>query len=61
MRARILINEQASEGQYAKSFLVRLARMGAQITAYPESATGEESVDMDTKDGFDFVRNYNGR
>lgn len=61
MRARILINEQASDGNFSKSFLVRLARMGASIMAYPESGTGEEPVDMDTKDGFDFIRNYNGR
>ena len=61
MKARIIINDVISNGNYSKSFLVKLSRMGASIIAYPESGTDEESIDMDTKAGFDFIKNYNGR
>jgi len=59
MIARILINDKATDGNFTKSFLVKLARMGASIMAYPEENDGE--IDMDTEDGFNFIRNYNGR
>lgn len=61
MKARILINDKANDGNFSKSFLVKLARMGASIMAYPESGTDGEPVDMDTDDGFMFIKNYNGR
>ena len=61
MKARILINDKANDGNYSKSFLVKLSRMGASIVAYPESGTNGESIDMDTRDGFDFIRHYNGK
>jgi len=61
MKARILINDKANDGNFPKAFLVRLARMGASIMAYPESGAGGEPVDMDTDDGFNFIRNYNGK
>lgn len=61
MKARILINDKANDGNYSKSFLVKLSRMGASIMAYPESGADGEPVDMDTADGFNFIRHYNGR
>lgn len=61
MKAAILINDTKTCGNYSKSFLIKLARMGASIMAYPESGTNGESIDMDTSEGFDFIRNYNGR
>jgi hypothetical protein len=61
MKARVIINDKANDGNYSRSFLVKLARMGASIMAYPESGSDGEPVDMDTSDGFDFIRNYNGR
>ena len=61
MRARVLINDEASDGNYSKSFLCKLSRMGASIMAYPETGTDGEPVDMDTDDGYQYVRNYNGR
>jgi len=30
--ARIVINNQANDGQYSKSFLLKLAKMGAYVT-----------------------------
>ena len=61
MKAAIIINDKKSCGNYSKSFLIRLARMGASIMAYPESGSDGEPIDMDIADGFDFIRNYNGR
>ena len=61
IKARIIINDRATDGQYTKSFLVKLSRMGASIMAYPESGCDGEPQDMDTNEGFDFIRNYNGR
>lgn len=61
MKARVLINDKATDGNFSKSLLVKLARMGASIMAYPESGADGEPVDMDTRDGFDFIRNYCGR
>lgn len=61
MKARIWINDKANDGNYSKSFLVKLSRMGASITAYPENGTDGEPIDMDTDAGFWFIRNYNGR
>lgn len=61
MKARVLINDKATNGSFSKSFLIRLSRMGASIVAYPESGTDGEPIDMDTEDGFDFIRNYNGK
>lgn len=61
MKARVLINDKATDGNFSRLFLIKLSRMGASIVAYPESGTDGEPVDMDTEDGFDFIRNYNGR
>ena len=61
MKARVIINDKANDGNYSKSFLIKLSRMGASIMAYPESGTDDEPIDMDTNDGFFFIKNYNGR
>jgi len=61
MKARVIINDKANDGNYSKSFLVKLSRMGASIMAYPESGTGGEPVDMDMDEGFLFIKDYNGR
>ena len=61
MKARVIINDKANDGNYSKSFLIKLSRMGASIMAYPESGCNGEPVDMDTDDGFFFIKNYNGR
>lgn len=61
MKARILINDKANDGNFTKSFLVKLSRMGASIMAYPETGSDGEPVDMDTDEGFSFIRNYNGK
>lgn len=61
MKARLWINDKATDGNYSKSFLVKLSRMGASIMAYPESGTDGEPIDMDTGAGYDFICNYNGR
>lgn len=61
MKARVWINDVATNGNFSKSMLVKLSRMGASIVAYPESGTDGEPVDMDTDEGFFFIKNYNGR
>lgn len=60
IKARILINDKANDGQFTKYFLVKMARMGASIMAYPESGCDNEPVDMDTNEGFLFIKNYCG-
>ena len=61
MKARVLINEVATDGNFPKSFLIKLSRMGASIMAYPESGANGEPVDMDTNDGYLFIKHYNGK
>ena len=61
MKARILINETANDGNYSKSFLIKIARMGASIVVYPESGADGDPIDMDTDEGFFFIKNYNGK
>ena len=61
MKARVLINDKATDGNFPKSLLLKLARMGASIMAYPETGTYGEPVDMDTDDGYMFIKHYNGK
>ena len=61
MKARVIINDVISDGEYSKSMLLRLSRMGALITAYPKSGTDGEPIDMESDSGYEFIKNYNGK
>ena len=56
MVARILINEVATDGDFSRSFLLKLSRMGASIIACP--APDYVPIDMDTQDGFNLIKDY---
>ena len=57
--ARVIINGQATDGKFTKSFLLRLYRMGAEITVSVAYDNGTV-LDLENKDDYCFFRNYNG-
>jgi len=52
--ARIIINDSITDGQFTKSFLIKLAKMGAEIMV---SYNGE-TIDMCTNYGFNYIQLY---
>ena len=54
MKARIIINNVATNGTFSKSFLLKLYRMGAEITVFLDG----ETLFMETH--YDYIKNYKG-
>ena len=52
--ASVIINGCRSEGQYTKSLLVKLFKMGAEVTVN----VGDDWLMLEQDDNFQFFKNY---
>jgi hypothetical protein len=66
-QASIIINDQNNEGQFSRSFLLKMAKMGAKVIVYvmmyKDSASTvktEETLYLDFDDDFMFFKNFKG-
>lgn len=67
-QARICINNQNNDGQYSKSFLIKMAKMGAlvsvEVNIYNNSSSMEKTYQilyLENNDDFLFFKNFNGK
>jgi len=50
--ARIIINEQANDGEFEKDFLLKLLKMGALITVH----TSQKTLYLEEKKDFEYFK-----
>lgn len=65
--ARIMINNQSNDGNFSKSFLIKMVRMGALVTVhvmmYKDSSANvktNEVLYLENDSDFLFFKNLNG-